>query len=157
MVRPLSVRSLYLGMGKALEQYLEGKIAEIDRQKDTANLIGRGRFSFDMDSTTYGHLPAWQDLAKQKKSLVKWIWIDAVFLSLFLVGLAGDYWERFAQNWWKAALTLLATSAIFMFLYIILAYYNLFVKFRMVDRQARKLIYQDILYRLNEEKETISA
>jgi hypothetical protein len=44
-----------------------------------------------------------------------------------------------------------------MFLYIMLAYYNLFIKFRMVDRQARKLLYQDILYRLQQEKETISV
>lgn len=146
---------LYLGMGKTLEQYLEQKIAEIDRRKDTATLVGRGRFSFDMDSTTYGHLPAWQALVKEKKSLMKWIWIDAIFLSLFLVFWAGDYWELFEKSWWKAALQLLSISALCMFLYVLTGYYNLFVKFRMTERQARKLIYQDILYRLQQEKETI--
>jgi hypothetical protein len=143
-------------MEKALEQYLEQKIAEIDRLKDTANLIGKGRFSFDMDSTTYGHLPAWEVLVKQKKSLVKWIWFDAVFLALTVVFLSGNYWEAFRENWVKATLGLLLISAIVMFLYVLTAYYNLFVKFRMVDRQARKLIYQDILHRLKQEKEIIA-
>jgi hypothetical protein len=148
---------LYLAMGKSLEQYLEQKIADIDRQKDMVSSINRGRFSFDMDQRTYGHLPGWESLVKQKKSLMKWIWIDAVFLSLFIVFIAGDYWERFETSWWKAAITLLGVSGTTMLLYVLLAYYNLFIKFRMVDRQARKLIYQDILYRLQQEKETISV
>ena len=144
-------------MGKSLEQYLEQKIADIDRQKDLVSSVSKGRFSFDMDETTYGHLPAWKTLIKEKKNLVKWIWIDSVFVSLIVVFFAGDYWEKFEQNWWKATIALLVISAIVMFLYIITAFYNLFVKFRMVDRQARKLIYLDILYRLQQEKETISV
>ena len=144
-------------MGKSLEQYLEQKIADIDRQKDLVSSVSKGRFSFDMDETTYGHLPAWKTLIKEKKNLVKWIWIDSVFVSLIVVFFAGDYWEKFEQNWWKVTIALLVISAIVMFLYIITAYYNLFVKFRMVDRQARKLIYLDILYRLQQEKETISV
>jgi hypothetical protein len=148
---------LYLDMSTQLEQYLEQKIADIDRQKDLASSISRGRFSFDMDQTTYGHLPAWTSLVKEKKNLMKWIWLDAVFLSVFIVFLAGDYWERFETSGWKALVTMLAVSGLTMFLYIMLAYYNLFIKFRMVDRQARKLLYQDILYRLQQEKETISV
>lgn len=143
-------------MGKALEQYLEQKIAEIDRNKDTANLVGRGRFSFDMDSTTYGHLPAWAALVKEKKSLMKWVWIDALIVSLCVVSFAGEYWEAFEQSWLKAIVKLLLTSGLIMFLYVITSYYNLFVKFRMTERQARKLIYQDILHRLKQEKETIA-
>lgn len=144
-------------MEKSLEQYLEQKIAAIDKQKDMNDLIGKGRFSFDMDSTTYGHLPAWAELVKQKKSLVKWIWLDAIFLSLTTVFFVGNYGDRFAENWLKAAVTLVAVSAVTIVLFILFAFYNLFVKFRMVDRQARKLIYQDILYRLQQEKETLSA
>lgn len=144
-------------MAKDLEQYLEQKLAEIDRQKDIQDMIGRGRFSFGMDATTYGHLPGWEALVKEKRKLTRWIWIDAVFLSLFIVFLAGDYWAAFGNSWWKAVIKLLATSGIILLLYVVLSYYNLFVKFRMVDRQARKLIYQDILYRLKEEKETIAS
>ena len=144
-------------MAKDLEQYLKQKLAEIDRQKDIQDMIGRGRFSFGMDSTNYGHLPGWKTLVKEKRKLTKWVWIDALFLSLFIVFLAGDYWVAFENSWWKAIVKLLATSGIILLLYVLLSYYNLFVKFRMVDRQARKLIYQDILYRLKEEKETIAS
>lgn len=145
-----------MSMPNSLEHYLQQKITEIDQQKDIYNVIGRGRYSFNMDATTYQRLPAWQDLVEKKKSMVKWIWIDAVFLSLCVVFLTGEYWEIFEQSWLKGLVKLLLTSGLIVFLYVVTSFYNLFVKFSMVERQARKLIYQDILYRLQQEKETIS-
>ncbi|HET7897650.1 MAG TPA: hypothetical protein VFL47_08270 [Flavisolibacter sp.] len=139
---------------KQLETYIKKQLAELDKQKDLKDMIQKGRFSFGVDSTVYGHLPAWKNLVKQKKHLVKWIWMDAFLVSVTVVFTAGDYWEKFSQNWMKAAAALVALSACIMLFYVVSAFYTLFYNFRKTEREVRKLIYQDILFQLEKEKQT---
>ena len=142
-------------MSEQLQRYLKQKIAEIDQQKDIREIMFKGRLSFGMDAQTYSHLPAWNDLVQRKKRLVRWLWADAFFLSLFIVSASTDVWDKFGQNWLKALAGLLLLSLVIMLFFVIITLYNVFVQFRQVDRQARKLIYQDILYRLQQEKELV--
>jgi len=100
-------------------------------------------------------LPAWKDLIQKKKSLVLWIWIDAFILSLFIVAITNDLWNKFDQNWIKALIQWIVISAVIMVFYVITGYYTLFFKFRQTEREVRKLVYQDILYRLSKEENIV--
>lgn len=106
----------------------------------------KGKVSFGIDSTTYSHLPAWSDLVRQKKQLVRILWLDAYFTSLMAVAIASNYFEKY--NWWQASLFIIAIAGVVMLFSTIISYFSLFVKFRQTEREIRKLIYQDILFQL---------
>lgn len=138
-----------------LSAYIRKRLAELDSQKDLQEIVYKGRLSFGVDSTVFGHLPAWKALVKQKKHLVKWIWIDAFLVSVTIIFVTGDYYEKFAQNWLKAITALVLLSGCIMLFYVITAFYTLFYKFRKTEREIRKLIYQDILFQLEKEKTSV--
>lgn len=138
-----------------IEDYIHKRLAELDAQKDMRELTLKGKLSFGVDATTYGKLPAWNDLVKQKKHLVKMVWLDAFFVSLMIVFVLGDVSEKFEQNWLKAVFGLLVLSALVMLFYVIGAFYSLFYHFRQTEREVRKLIYQDILSQLKKEEKEI--
>lgn len=139
-----------------LEQYLQQRLTELDKEADLKEITTKGKLSFGIDSTTYAHLPAWKNLVQQKKKLVRWIWVDAFFLSLTVVFIASDYADKFSANWLKAALSLFFISGMVLLFFVVTAYYSLFYRFRKTEREVRKLIYQDILYRLqNSQKEVV--
>jgi hypothetical protein len=137
----------------SLQAYIERKLADLDNQRDMNDIISKGKFSFGMDSTTYGHLPAWKTLLQQKKKLVRQIWIDAFFTSVLAVGIATDIWDKFAASWLKTLAEMLLLSLIIMFVLMITTYFNLFLRFRQTDSVVRKLIYQDLLYQLKSDSE----
>lgn len=142
-------------LGEALENYIQKKLAELEQKKDLQEIINKGKFSFGVDSTTYRHLPAWENLIKQKKQLVKLIWIDAFLVSITIIFITDDYFSKFSQDWLKALLSLsLLTSGIMLF-HVITAFHTLFFKFRQTEREVRKLIYQDILFQLQKEREIV--
>ena len=136
---------------KNLQQYIEQRLDDLDKEKDAMHMIWKGKLSFGLDEKEFGHLKAWKNLIKRKKSLVKWLWFDAFFLSLFIIGITTDIIEKFAENWLKALFGLILLSLLVMLFFVISAYFNLFVKFRDTEREVRKLIYQDMLVRLQEE------
>lgn len=139
-----------------IERYVSNRLLELEQQKDMQPLLNRGELSFGIDSTTYGHLPAWNDLVTQKKKLKRWMWIDACVVALTAVAFAGDYFNNFAHNWLQALLSLVMVSGIIMLFFVFSSFYTLFIKFRQTEREVRKLIYQDILFQLkNEEKEWV--
>src|SRR5215213_5276037 len=116
------------------------------------DVICKGRFSYGLDQTSYGHLPAWKDLAQRKKQMVKRIWLLAFFVWLMVVSMAGDFGERLSQNWWKAIVLLIVVSVMAGLFYVMDSFYTLFVEFRNTEREVRKLIYQDILFQLKKKK-----
>jgi hypothetical protein len=141
---------------KRIEDYIYQRIAELESQKDMQEVTAKGRLSFGVDAARYGRLPAWDDLVKRKKQMVKMVWINAAFVSLTLVGMSNDYFENFGQNWLKALATWLTVSALMMLIYVVWSFYSVFYQFRMTEREVRKLIYQDILHQLKkEEKELV--
>lgn len=137
-----------------IENYINGKLAELEKGKDLQDALSNGRLSFGIDSDTYGHLPAWQGLVAQKKKLRRWIWLDAFLLSVTVVVMTKDVFEMFAKSWLTALLAILTLSAMIMLFFVVGAYYSLFIRFRRAEREVRKLIYQDILHQLKKEKET---
>jgi hypothetical protein len=134
----------------SVREYVLARLSDLDKQKDLQDLIWKGKFSFGIDSTIYGDLPAWQDVIKKKKRLVRWVWLDALFLSLLISGTTTDIWDKFADHWARALLGLVLITGVVMLFFVITAYYNLFVQFRHVEREIRKLIYQDLLRRIEE-------
>jgi hypothetical protein len=84
------------------------------------------------------------------------VWLNAFFLSLIVVSIVGDYFDKYGQNWLKAVFVILAVTAIVMIVYVMAFFYNIFYHFRQTEREVRKLIYQDILSQFRkEEKETV--
>ena len=141
---------LYMSKSENLQEYIEQRLNDLNNQKDARDMIWKRKISFGFDSKEYEHLDAWQSLVKKKKNLVKWIWIDSFFLSLFIAGITSDFFEKFDQNWLKALVGLILMSLVIMLFFVFSAYFNLFIKFRNVKREVRKIIYQDILNRLKE-------
>lgn len=135
--------------------HIRQRLAELDGQADMREVVDKGRFSFGLDEKSYGHLPGWRNLVVRKKKMVRLVWLLAFFVSFLIVFVAGDFGSRFAGNWLKATAQLFATVIIVGLFYAIGAFYSLFVEFRKTEREVRRLIYQDILFQLKEEKETV--
>lgn len=139
-----------------IEAYIHQRLAELDKQKDMQEIIQNGKLSFGIEANRYGQLPGWSELVKQKKHMVKMVWINASFLSLIIVGIVGDFLDKFSENWLKALLGMLFLAALVMVFYVMAFFYNIFYHFRQTEREVRKLIYQDILSQLRkEEKELV--
>ncbi|HUC80271.1 MAG TPA: hypothetical protein VMR70_05110 [Flavisolibacter sp.] len=140
---------------KRIEAYITQRLAELETKKDLQDIVLKGKLSFGIDAARYSKLPGWNALVKQKKHMVKMVWINAFFLSLIVVGMVGDYFDKLGENWLKALLTFLFVSALIMLFYVMAFFYNIFYHFRQTEREVRKLIYQDILSQLKEEKELV--
>ena len=135
---------------RELKAYLYYKLEELYQQKDMSEPLLNGKFSFGVDSGNYGHLPAWKTLVQKKKNLVRGIWVQAFLLSLIVVAITTDIWNKFELNWVKALTGWLLLAAFIMLLYVIQFYYSLFISFRNTEREVRKLIYQDLLLKLDD-------
>jgi len=138
-----------------IEDYIHKRLAELDDQKDMRELTLKGKLSFGMDSTRYGHLPGWSALVKQKKHMVRMVWLNAFFLSAIIVSVVGDFFDKFEQNWLKAALVTIVLTAVVMVVYVMAFFYNIFYHFRQTETEVRKLLYQDILSQLKKEEKEI--
>lgn len=135
-----------------LQNYVVQKLSELDGKKDLQEIIYKDMLSFGIESKTYSHLPAWQDLLTKKKKLGKRIWVSAFFLSFAIVCIVSDAFALFEYNWIKALLKLVLLSGVVMVFYVIGTFYSLFYHFRQAEREVRKLIYQDILFQLKKEE-----
>ena len=135
-----------------IEAHIHQRLAELDKQRDMQEVVLKGKLSFGIDSTSFGNLPAWKDLVKQKKHMMKMVWVNAFFLSLIIVCIVSDFSEKFSENWLKAFLSLLFLSILIMIVYVMAFFYNIFYHFRRTEREVRKLIYQDILFQLKKEE-----
>lgn len=104
-----------------------------------------------MSSKNFGHLPAWKDLVRRKKKMITAIWVNAFLVSLMVIGMKGEVWNKFEENWIKAIVSWIILSAFSMLFYVIWSYYSMFFHFRQTEREVRKLICQDILKQLKKE------
>src|SRR4051812_44494279 len=82
-----------------LKNYIHSKLVELEKEKDMQDTVLKGRLSFGVDAATYGRLPAWPDLIRKKKQLVRWVWINAFLSSLLLIGLVSDLPGQLGVNW----------------------------------------------------------
>jgi hypothetical protein len=133
---------------RELKGYLYRRLEELNHQNDMNETILYGKISFGIESSSYSHIPAWKSLLAKKKLLVRGIWVQAFLLSLIVVGITADIWTRMQENWMRALAGWLLLAIFIMFLYVIQSYYTLFVSFRNAEREVRKLIYQDLLQKI---------
>jgi hypothetical protein len=133
---------------RELKGYLYRRLEELNQQKDMNETLLYGKISFGIDASAYSHLPAWKSLLDKKKLLVRAIWVQAFLLSLIVVGITADIWNKLQENWMRALTGWLLLAVFIMFLYVIQSYYTLFVSFRNAEREVRKLIYQDLLQKI---------
>lgn len=137
---------------KELKQYIDQKLSDLNKGKDMIDLNNKGKLSFGVDSKEFGHLPSWNELVKNKKKMIRLIWIGGFILSLMIVSTTENIWDKLEQNWIKAIVGWISLSIVIMLFYMIWFYYSLFAQFRRTERQIRKLIYEDILTRIEKEE-----
>lgn len=131
-----------------LKEYVNQKLSDLNKEKDMMEVTGKGKLSFGIHSKEFSHLPSWNILVKNKKKLVSLFWSGGFILSFLIVGATGNIWDKLEQNWLKAIVNWVLTSAFIMFFYVLWFYFSLFVQIRQTERQIRKLIYEDILDQL---------
>ena len=135
---------------RELKAYLYYRLQELNQQKDMADTLWNGKISFGMDPGNYEHLPAWKTLVQKRKMMVRGIWIQAFILAMIVVGITSDIRNQFELNWVKALTGWLLLAVFVMVLFVIQFFYSVFVSFRNTEREIRKLIYQDLLLKLDD-------
>jgi hypothetical protein len=135
-----------------LKDYLNQKLVDLKKGKDMNDVLYKGKLSFGVDPKVYGHLPSWDSLLKNKKTLVRTFWIGSFGLSILIVSLTTKLWDHLQENWWKAIILLIATSIVVTLLNVIWFSFSLFTQVRQTEREVRKLIYEDILQKIEEDK-----
>lgn len=133
-----------------LKNYINQRLTDLQKGKDINDVLYKGRLSFGVDPKLYSHLPAWTELLNQKRTFKRSFWAGSFGLALVISSVTMDLWEKLQQNWWKALIMLVLTSMVIALFNIALAYFSLFVTVRKTEREVRKLIYQDILSKLDE-------
>ena len=132
-----------------LESYILQRLTELGKEKDMQEVTLKGKLSFGIDSTTYSHLPNWKNLVEKKNHLVKWLWLNAAFLSFIVTAIVSDTFSSFQ---WISILKWIGVSVTVLFFVVIFFFYALFFQFRRTEREVRRLIYEDILHQLKKEE-----
>lgn len=140
---------------KPLKQYIQQKLADLEKGKNLNEVIGKGKLSFGVSSKEFGYLPSWAELIKKKKKLVKLVWIGSFISSFCIVGMVYSFDNNFNGSWPKIIVNWVASSLFIMFFYVLWSYYSLFLHFRQTEREIRKLIYEDILHQLEKQAHLI--
>lgn len=136
-----------------LKEYINQKLVDLKKGKDMNDVLHKGKLSFGMDSKVYGNLPSWNALLQNKKTLVRIYWAGSFGLAILIVSITTKIWDQFQQNWWKAIILLIATSMVVTLFNVIWFSFSLFAQVRQTEREVRKLIYEDILRKIEEEKQ----
>jgi TM2 domain-containing membrane protein YozV len=132
-----------------LKHYIQEKLAALKKEKDMNEVVTEGRLSFGLDQKDYKHLPSWNELLKEKKKLVRTFWINCFLISFVSVGFASTYADKFQQNWIKGLVTWLVVSLMATLFNVIGFYFSLFYRVRKTEQEVRKLMYEDILDKMN--------
>jgi hypothetical protein len=132
-----------------LKHYIQEKLAALKKEKDMNEVVNEGKLSFGLHAKDYKHLSSWNDMVRNKKRLVRTFWINCFLISFVTVGLAFTYTDKFQQNWIKGLVTWLVVSLMATLFYVIGFYFSLFYHVRKTEQEVRKLIYEDILDKMN--------
>jgi hypothetical protein len=132
-----------------LKHYIEDKLVALKKEKDMNEVTNEGKLSFGMQQKDYKHLPSWNDLVKNKKKLVRVFWVNCFLVSFVVVGFCHSFEGNFEQNWIRAVSSWVLLSLTSTILYVAGFYFSLFYQVRKTEREVRKLIYEDILDKMN--------
>lgn len=78
------------------------------------------------------------------------VWVNAFSVSAIAVLIIGDFADKFEKSWLLAIAYFIVVTAAIMFFDVIWSFYSVFYHFRQTEREIRKLIYQDLLQRMEE-------
>jgi undecaprenyl pyrophosphate phosphatase UppP len=132
-----------------LENYISQRLKELDKEKDMQEVALKGKLSFGINSRLYSHLPNWKNLVEKKKQLVRWVWLNAVFLSFIITAIVSD---PFSSLRWASILRWIGVSVAVLLFVVIFFFHALFFQFRRSEREVRRLIYEDMLHQLKKEE-----
>ena len=138
-----------------LKVYIEERLADLNKEKDMTEVVHKGRLSFGLSENDYRHLPSWQKLVSNKKKLVRVFWAGCFLTSFIVVGLASNVADKLSHNWIEAIIVWIATSLFAMMLYVMAFNFSLFYQVRKTEHEARKLIYEDILAKIETEQQQL--
>lgn len=136
-----------------LKNYIQQQISELDKNRDEQEYVRSGRFSFGLIKQQYEGLPSWESFVKAKKRLVRLIWLEAFFTMLMAAIFFTDAWDKFEQNWVKALVTLLAVTVLTTLFYSVSMFFSIAFEVNRVNKQVRRLIYEDLLRKMEEKGE----
>ena len=132
-----------------LKNYIEDKLSALKKEKDMNEVVNEGKLSFGLHAKYYKHLPSWNDMVRKEKKLVRTFWINCFLISFVTVAFAFTYTDKFQQNWIKGLVTWLVLSLMATLFYVIGFYFSLFYHVRKTEQEVRKLIYEDMLDKMN--------
>ena len=135
---------------ETLQAYIRQRLTELEKGKDLKEITLNGWLSFGVDSRDFSHLPAWNELVKKKKLMRRMVWVNAFSVSAIAVLIIGDFADKFEKSWLLAIAYFIVITAAIMFFDVIWSFYSVFYHFRQTEREIRKLIYQDLLQRMEE-------
>lgn len=132
-----------------LHQYIEQKLAALNKEMDMNEVVNKGQLSFGLNGKDYKHLPSWNELLKNKKKLITTFWTNCFVSSFIIVGLTYNMRGGFEGNWIKGIASCIGLSLFATLMYAASFYFNLFYRVRKTEHEVRKLIYEDLLDKLN--------
>jgi small-conductance mechanosensitive channel len=136
-----------------LQNYILEQITELDKNRDEQEYVLRGKFSFGLIRQKYEGLPSWHKFLGARKKLIRLIWLQAFLLMLSVSVMYYSSDVAAIQSWWKAAIVLVATSAVMTVFYGIMFFFSIAFEVNKVNKHVRKLIYEDLLRQLGQMKE----
>ena len=134
---------------ETLKNHIETKLRELDQKKDEQEYVSLGRIGFGLATKDYQHLPSWSNFVAGKKRLQRLIWIQAFFLSLFIYSFSIDLWDH---NWLIVLLKTLTMALVNTLVFTVWVLYSLIFDVNKVQREVKKLLYEDLLQKLQQEE-----
>jgi hypothetical protein len=138
-----------------LENYLREKLTELGKNLDQKEYVLRGKLNFGINKAHYSHLPSWNEFIKSKRRLLRVIWVEA-FTTVFLVAtFLPSFWDTRDQEWWKVAIITLAITFFLGGFLVSISFFATAFEVNRVQKNVRRLIYEDILYKIQQNKEEL--
>ena len=137
-----------------MEEYIRQRLATLDKRKDMDDVIWKGKFSFGLNAREWSHLPSWTTFLKKHRSMVRWAWISAFVLTFLTISfLRPDLYEQIGQDPLAGIAKLIGIGFVIGLFCVMGDFLMLFTLFRDAEREVRKLIYEDILVRIEHNKQ----
>lgn len=136
----------------ALKDYVQEKITELDKNIDEREFALKGRLSFGMNKSHYGVLPSWQKFVKSKKRLLKIIWIETFSTILFISTFFFGIWDQSDQSWLRTIVVILGITLVLGGFFVAISFFTVANEVNRVQKNARRLIYEDFLYQISKKE-----
>ena len=131
----------------ALKHHIQQRLHDMDKNPEEQEYRRSGRFNFGINRLYYQHLPSWNRFVTGKKKLVRLIWLQA-FLTTFTIVFLSDFTSD--QVIWKSLVRSLLGSLIFTLFFTAVAFFSMAAQLNQVQKEARRLVYEELLEKIEE-------